>query len=225
MNCSRSCARRQARCSKSFSRRGSSRSSCCNSTSTTTWASWCTTAHGGVPSSCPWSSRYERRRDTRLGRRAHAPRGRAGDGSPPGRTAPRLRGIGTGVLPPARALGSRRRRADLARQARGSVAARGRPGRDCDRRPGERLWRATCSSSSLTSRRDARGTASRDRPSLWQWDDVLTRAGVHAAPHRVAQAYLELAVLVRALEGLADRARVGMPARPQLLVGRAVRSP
>jgi hypothetical protein len=46
---------------------------------------------------------------------------------------------------------------------------------------------------------------------LVEWDAVLTRAGVHAAPHRVAQAYLELAVLVRALEGLADRARVGCP--------------
>ncbi len=46
---------------------------------------------------------------------------------------------------------------------------------------------------------------------LVEWDAVLTRAGVHAAPHRVAQAYLELAVLVRALEGLADRSRVGCP--------------
>ena len=36
-------------------------------------------------------------------------------------------------------------------------------------------------------------------------------AGVRAAPHRVAQAYLELAVLVRALEGLADRAKAGCP--------------
>jgi hypothetical protein len=46
---------------------------------------------------------------------------------------------------------------------------------------------------------------------LVEWDAVLTRAGVRAAPHRVAQAYLELAVLVRALEGLADRVRVGCP--------------
>src|SRR5947208_14802106 len=29
-----------------------------------------------------------------------------------------------------------------------------------------------------------------------EWEDVLKRAGVAAAPHRVAQAYLELAVLV-----------------------------
>ena len=36
---------------------------------------------------------------------------------------------------------------------------------------------------------------------------MLTRAGVHAAPHRVATVYLELAVLVRALEGLAALVR------------------
>ena len=46
---------------------------------------------------------------------------------------------------------------------------------------------------------------------LVEWDGVLSRAGVHASPVRVAQAYLELAVLVRALEGLSDRARVGSP--------------
>ena len=46
---------------------------------------------------------------------------------------------------------------------------------------------------------------------LIDWEPVLTRAGVHAAPARVAQSYLELAVLVRALEGLADAARIGAP--------------
>ena len=55
---------------------------------------------------------------------------------------------------------------------------------------------------------------------LVMWDDVLTRAGVHASPVRVAQAYLELAVLVRALEGLADRSRVGCaPDRNSLWAG------
>jgi hypothetical protein len=44
---------------------------------------------------------------------------------------------------------------------------------------------------------------------LRPWDDVLARAGVRASPIRVAQVYLELAVLVRALEGLADRAGAG----------------
>ncbi|MBA2616250.1 MAG: hypothetical protein H0U90_10850 [Actinobacteria bacterium] len=44
-----------------------------------------------------------------------------------------------------------------------------------------------------------------------EWGDVLRRAGVSACPNRVAQAYLELAVLVRALQGLATSARVGSP--------------
>jgi len=44
---------------------------------------------------------------------------------------------------------------------------------------------------------------------LVEWDDVLRRAGVRVSATRVAQAYLELAVLVRALEGLADAARIG----------------
>ena len=46
------------------------------------------------------------------------------------------------------------------------------------------------------------GTASRAPAELVEWEPVLRRAGVAVAPHRVAQAYLELAVLVRALEGL-----------------------
>ena len=44
-----------------------------------------------------------------------------------------------------------------------------------------------------------------------EWAPVLRRAGVHAEPIRVAQAYLELAVLVRALQGLADMARMDAP--------------
>lgn len=43
---------------------------------------------------------------------------------------------------------------------------------------------------------------------LVEWQPVLTRAGVSACPHRVAAAYLELAVLVRALQGLSDAARI-----------------
>jgi hypothetical protein len=42
---------------------------------------------------------------------------------------------------------------------------------------------------------------------LVDWEPVLERAGVKVAPHRVAQAYLELAVLVRALEGLSSTVR------------------
>ena len=43
---------------------------------------------------------------------------------------------------------------------------------------------------------------------LVEWRPVLTRAGVSANPNRVAAAYLELAVLVRALQGLSDAARL-----------------
>ncbi|MER3409329.1 MAG: hypothetical protein C4306_04315, partial [Thermoleophilia bacterium] len=47
-----------------------------------------------------------------------------------------------------------------------------------------------------------------------------SRAGVQVAPPRVAQAYLELAVLVRALEGLTAAARVGsLPSRGSLWAG------
>ena len=42
---------------------------------------------------------------------------------------------------------------------------------------------------------------------LVDWEPVLERAGVRVAPHRVATAYLELAVLVRALEGLSSTVR------------------
>jgi hypothetical protein len=44
---------------------------------------------------------------------------------------------------------------------------------------------------------------------LREWDEVLDRAGVKVSATRVAQVYLELAVLVRALEGLADASRMG----------------
>ena len=43
---------------------------------------------------------------------------------------------------------------------------------------------------------------------LVDWEPVLTRAGVNVMPERVAQAYLELAVLLRALEGLSASARI-----------------
>lgn len=46
---------------------------------------------------------------------------------------------------------------------------------------------------------------------LLDWEPVLGRAGVRASPARVAQVYLELAVLVRALEGLASAARWQSP--------------
>lgn len=55
---------------------------------------------------------------------------------------------------------------------------------------------------------------------LIEWAPVLARAGVVVAAVRVAQTYLELAVLVRALEGLADAARIGLaPDRSSLWAG------
>jgi hypothetical protein len=47
------------------------------------------------------------------------------------------------------------------------------------------------------------------RAELVDWQPVLDRAGVRVAPHRIAAAYLELAVLVRALEGLSATVRWG----------------
>jgi hypothetical protein len=55
---------------------------------------------------------------------------------------------------------------------------------------------------------------------LRDWAGVLDRAGVVASPPRVAQAYLELAVLVRALEGLRAAADIGSaPDRSSLWAG------
>jgi hypothetical protein len=52
---------------------------------------------------------------------------------------------------------------------------------------------------------------------LIDWEPVLTRAGVQAPPARVAQAYLELAVLVRALEGVTATAVVAATPDPASL--------
>jgi hypothetical protein len=55
---------------------------------------------------------------------------------------------------------------------------------------------------------------------LLEWEPILQRAGVHASPTRVAQVYLELAVFVRALQGLADAARIRVaPERSSLWAG------
>ena len=55
---------------------------------------------------------------------------------------------------------------------------------------------------------------------LREWEPVLRRAGVSSSPVRVAQAYLELAVLVRALEGLSSAAELDLsPDRASLWAG------
>ena len=52
---------------------------------------------------------------------------------------------------------------------------------------------------------------------LLEWEPVLSRAGVRVSSVRVAQAYLELAVLVRALEGLTATAVVAATPDPASL--------
>ncbi len=55
---------------------------------------------------------------------------------------------------------------------------------------------------------------------LVEWRPVLDRAGVRACPNRVAAVYLELAVLVRALQGLATAATMdAIPDRSSLWAG------
>jgi hypothetical protein len=55
---------------------------------------------------------------------------------------------------------------------------------------------------------------------LLEWEPILRRAGVHASHIRVAQTYLELAVFIRALQGLADAARIrATPERSSLWAG------
>ena len=55
---------------------------------------------------------------------------------------------------------------------------------------------------------------------LLDWEPVLVRAGVRVPSERVAQAYLELAVLVRALEGLTSAVRIdATPTRGSLWAG------
>jgi hypothetical protein len=55
---------------------------------------------------------------------------------------------------------------------------------------------------------------------LSDWEPVLTRAGVRMPAERVAQSYLELAMLVRALEGLTAAAQIdAMPDRSALWAG------
>lgn len=55
---------------------------------------------------------------------------------------------------------------------------------------------------------------------LLEWSEVLERAGVRAQALRVTQAYLELAVFLRALAGLGDAARIrSVPDRSSLWAG------
>ena len=81
-------------------------------------------------------------------------------------------------------------------------------------------FRSTFSSSSPSVPRVGRGTPVPGAGELVEWRPVLDRAGVRACPNRVAAVYLELAVLVRALEGLATAASLdAAPDRSSLWAG------
>ena len=84
---------------------------------------------------------------------------------------------------------------------------------------------ATCSSSRARSPRAGPGTASPAPARSVEWEPVLRMAGVSVAPHRVSQAYLELAVLVRALEGLVGVGPLRVGSRPHVALGGPVRPP
>jgi hypothetical protein len=137
------------------------------------------------------------------------PCGLAAHGGPSRPTAPRLRGGCDRVLPAARALGAReaalRHAADRIETALAGLEA---PlsayllELEPERTEG-RSWYGGPGAGELV-----------------EWRPVLERAGVGACPNRVAAVYLELAVLVRALQGLDDAARIDVqPDRSSLWAG------
>ena len=138
------------------------------------------------------------------------PRGERADRSAADRAAARLRGGGARVLPSARALGP----------GRGQPATAG--GREAAlRHAADRVETALAGLELPLGRYLLELEADQAEGRSWyagpgagelvEWRPVLTRAGVHASPDRVTAAYLELAVLVRALQGLSDAARLDAP--------------
>ena len=159
-------------------------------------------------------------RPRRLGGRAGRERRRGTNGAAPDRAALGVRGRCAFVLPAAGALGPRRGRSLDAGRAAGSAAAGGRARRNSARRAGAAARavparaRAGHGRGALVVRRAG------SRGSCATGGEVLERAGVSVSPVRVAQAYLELAVLVRALEGLRAAADIGSePDRSSLWAG------
>ena len=125
------------------------------------------------------------------------------------------------VLPAARALGARRGRAADRR-----APARARCAWPPIASSGARRARAAARPLPARARgrarpRAARGSASRGRPSSSTGSRCSSRAGVVASPHRVAAAYLELAVLIRALAGLVGGGGVRREPRPRARSGPA----
>ena len=131
------------------------------------------------------------------------------------RLIPRLesaRGRGAGLLPAARGLGAGDGDAVDGSRALGGAPGGGRAGRDGAR--GAASARSARYLLELQPERAEGGTwfGEPGAAELVDWEPVLSRAGVVADPHRVTAAYLELAVLVRALEGLS--AAVAFQASP-----------
>ena len=131
-----------------------------------------------------------------------------------------LRGGGALVLPAARALGARRGRpvarpAGARRRSAAPPSARRRRSPGLERPLGRYLLELQPEHAEGRSWYGEPGAGE-----LRDWQDVLDRAGVSVSPVRVAQAYLELAVLVRALEGLRAAADIGSePDRSSLWAG------
>ena len=88
------------------------------------------------------------------------------------------------------------------------------------RRRTKRVLRPRAPSRVRKKRTKTKKPRGHQHPELLDWESVLKRAGVVASPARVAHTYLELAVLVRALEGLAGAARLdSAPHRSSLWAG------
>ena len=172
-------------------------------------------------------SRYERRSAARAGGWADVLAEHAARAGPRARLIgqlARLRGVGARVLPAARALGARRGGAADARAAPGGAAARGRAGRDRARGPRGAARRATCSSSSRSARRAARGTASPGAGELVDWEPVLrargrARARRSASRRRTSSSPCSCA----RSRALRPRRAVERGARPLVALGRPVR--
>ena len=141
------------------------------------------------------------------------------------RAAPCLRGGGDRVLPAARALGAGRGGARHARGATGCLPSRGRPRRDRARGARAPALHVPRSSSSPTVAEGRSWYGGPGAGELVEWRPVLERAGVAACPNRVAAVYLELAVLVRALQGLEDAARMDVALDRSVALGGALRPP
>ena len=139
------------------------------------------------------------------------------------RAAARLRGRGARLLPAARALGRGEAVPSTPGAPRGGAPARRRPRRDRARGARGAARRATCSSSSRSEPRAARGTAGPGAGELVEWRPVLDRAGVHACPNRVALVVPRAGGARACARGPRRRGALGRGAGPLVALGGPVR--